>query len=129
MRRASLFVACDAVDRAGRCRRKAACDRPKPVCRIDSLIATAGGRQGHDSGQRRGAERRLEQAPMLKPVKRRPIRMTIVVEFLATPPPPDAAVIQGLLPVSANTTVRMRKGVVVGAGEIRPAPTRSPPRS
>jgi hypothetical protein len=37
---------------------------------------------------------------------------TIVVEFVATPPPPTRAVIFGLLPVAANTTVRVRKGVV-----------------
>ncbi len=36
----------------------------------------------------------------------------LVVDFEATPPPANASVVQGLLPVSANTVVPMRKGVV-----------------
>jgi hypothetical protein len=83
---------------------------PKPVLRIDSLIATetAGNltieaKGAVSSGGWRGA--------MLKTVKSNDAH-TIVVQFLATPPPPDQVVVMVLLPVSASTTIKMRKSVV-----------------
>jgi hypothetical protein len=85
---------------------------PRPVERIDSLIATevagqltiqAKGAVG--SGGWHGA--------MLKQLKPGPADLhTIVVQFLATPPPPNRAVIMGLLPIGAKTTLRMRRGIV-----------------
>lgn len=94
---------------------------PQPVVRIDSLIATeangvlviqAKGAVG--SGGWRGA--------MLKQVKS-PDAHIVVVQFLATPPLPGKAVIPGLLPVSASTTIRIRGGIVTvralsGSNEI-----------
>jgi hypothetical protein len=84
--------------------------QPKPVARIDSLIAMeANGivsikaKGAVASGGWRGA--------MLKSVKASDPH-AIVVEFLATPPPPTEAVIMVLLPVTAGATIRMRKGVV-----------------
>lgn len=83
---------------------------PRPVVRIDSLMATAAGdkvtieaRGAVSSGGWRGA--------VLKPVKSSDPH-AIVVDFVATPPPPTQAVIMALLPVAASTTVRLRKGVV-----------------
>jgi hypothetical protein len=85
---------------------------PKLVARIDSLFATKTGgnvviqvKGAVGSGGWRGAK--------LRPLRSGPAdARTIVVEFVATPPQPNQAVITGLLPVAANATVRMRKGVV-----------------
>jgi hypothetical protein len=85
---------------------------PRLVARIDGLFATQ--TRGNvviqvkgavDSGGWRGAK--------LRPLKSGPADVhTIVVEFVATPPSPRRVVITGLLPVAANTTVKMRRGVV-----------------
>jgi hypothetical protein len=94
-----------------------AADKPpvipaRPVDRIDSLIATevagrvtieAKGAVG--SGGWHGA--------MLKTAKSGPNdQHTIVLQFVATPPPSNRAVIMGLLPIGAKTTLRMRRGIV-----------------
>jgi hypothetical protein len=50
---------------------------------------------------------------VLKPVKSGPGEQhTIVVQFVAVPPPPNRAVIMGLIPIAASTTVRLRRGIV-----------------
>jgi hypothetical protein len=85
----------------------------KPVARIDSLIATAKGNsvviqvRGAVAG---GGWKRAA----LKPAKsvQAADAHTIVLELVAQPPPPDQAVIPGLLPVTASITLRARKGVV-----------------
>jgi hypothetical protein len=85
---------------------------PKLVARIDSLFATETGgkvviqaKGAVGSGGWRGAK--------LRPLKSGAADIhTIVVEFVASPPQPTQAVITGLLPVAANTVIRMRKGVV-----------------
>jgi len=95
----------------------------KPVARIDSLIATEKGRRvlieakgAADGGGWTGAR--------LQPVKSAPRDPhTVVVDFVADPPPPDKAVIAGLVPVSASTRLRIRRGViavraVAGSNEI-----------
>jgi hypothetical protein len=115
MRRAFLLMVmvCGlAVPGSGRVAEKPLVMPPKLVARIDGLFATAS--QGNvvvqakgavDSGGWRGAK--------LRPVKSGPgDAHTIVVEFVATPPPPTRVVIAGLLPVAANTIVKMRRGVV-----------------
>ncbi len=109
MRRACLFLVCALMTPAAAAEKQPAI-QPKLISRIDSLIATeAGGnvtieaKGAVSSGGWRGA--------ILKPVKASDPH-AIVVEFLAIPPPPTEAVIMVLLPVSARTTVRMRKGVV-----------------
>ena len=85
---------------------------PKLVSRIDGLFATAV--KGNVVIQAKGAV----ESGGWRGAKLRPVKSgagdahTIVVEFVATPPPPTRAVIVGLLPVAANAIVRMRKGVV-----------------
>jgi hypothetical protein len=118
MRRISLFMAMISVPflpLSGQAAMKSAKPpviAPRPVERIDSLIATevagritiqAKGAVG--SGGWRGA--------MLKPVKSGSgDQHTIVLQFVATPPSPSRAVIMGLLPVGASTTMPMRRGIV-----------------
>ena len=109
MRRACLFFVCALIAPAAAAE-KPPVIQPRPVTRIDSLIATeANGsvtieaRGAVSSGGWRGA--------VLKPVKASDPH-AIVVEFLAIPPPPTEAVIMVLLPVTARAIVRMRKGVV-----------------
>jgi hypothetical protein len=85
----------------------------KPVARIDGLIATAKG--GSIVVQARGAVTGGGwKHAALKPIK--PIlpadAHTIVLAFVAQPPPSNQAVIPGLLPVTAAITVKTRKGVV-----------------
>jgi len=85
----------------------------KPVARIDGLIATAKGRDVVI--QARGAVTGGGwKKPALKPVKSTlPGDIhTIVVEFVAQPPPSNLAVIPGLLPVTATLTIRNRKGII-----------------
>jgi len=85
----------------------------KPVARIDGLIATAKGR--NVVIQARGAVTGGGwKKPVLKPVKSTlpGDAHTIVVEFVAQPPPSNLAVIPGLLPVTATLTVRNRKGII-----------------
>ena len=89
---------------------------PKPaveqrlVARIDNLIATED--KNNVLIQARGAvasggwrEARLRAVKADDP-------RTIVVEFVATPPAATQAVIEGLLPIHASTSVRLRRGVV-----------------
>ena len=97
--------------------------QPRQVARIDGLIATVSGgilvihaRGAVASGGWRAAR--------LRPLKGGVGDVhTIVVEFIATPPPPSQAVIEGLLPVAASTTMPIRRGVfsvrsVSGSNEI-----------
>ena len=85
----------------------------KPVARIDSLIATAKGNRVVIQARGAVAGGGWKKAA-LKPVKSvQPTDAhTIVLEMVAQPPPPDQAVIPGLLPVSASITLRARKGMV-----------------
>ncbi|HWC63670.1 MAG TPA: hypothetical protein VG501_08610 [Rhizomicrobium sp.] len=85
---------------------------PRPVDRIDSLIATQAA--GHITIQAKGAVGSGGwHGAMLKQLKSGPAdQHTIVVQFVATPPPPNRAVIMGLLPIGAKTTLRMRRGIV-----------------
>ena len=85
----------------------------KPVARIDSLIATQ--KNGKILIRASGAVTGGGWTRIaLKPVK--PTlpadAHTIVVEFVGQPPPPNEAVIPGLLPVTASLTLKSRKGVV-----------------
>jgi hypothetical protein len=85
----------------------------KPVARIDGLIATAKG--GSIIVQARGAVTGGGwKHAALKPIK--PVlptdAHTVVLAFVAQPPPSNQAVIPGLLPVTAAITVKTRKGVV-----------------
>jgi hypothetical protein len=102
---------------------KAPVTPPKAVDRIDSLIATKSGnliviqaRGAVGSGGWR--------APTLKQIRSGPSEQrTIVLQFLAVPPPPTQAVIVGLVPIAAKTTLRLRKGTtsvkaVAGNNEI-----------
>ena len=86
--------------------------QPQLVARVDGLIATADGasvliqaRGAVDSGGWRQGR--------LRPVKNPPTDAhTIVMEFVAIPPAPTRAVIEGLLPIHATATLPMRRGVV-----------------
>ena len=86
--------------------------QPRLVARIDGLIATQAG--GNISIQARGAV----DSGGWKAARLRLLKSgagdahTIVVEFVANPPPPGHAVIEGLLPVAANTVIRTRRGIV-----------------
>jgi hypothetical protein len=85
----------------------------KPVARIDSLVATAKGSrvviQAHGAVATGGWKRAaLKLVKSTQPTDAH----TIVLEMVAQPPPPDQAVIPGLLPVSASVTLRLRKGMV-----------------
>ena len=85
----------------------------KPVARIDSLIATA--RNGAITIEAHGAvtgggwtRAALKPAKSSQPGDAR----TVVLEFVAEPPPSNEAVIPGLLPVSARIVLKMRRGIV-----------------
>ncbi|MBS0279545.1 MAG: hypothetical protein JSR25_00165 [Proteobacteria bacterium] len=85
----------------------------KPVARIDGLIAAIKGR--NVVIQARGAVTGGGwKKPALRPVKSTlpGDAHTIVVEFVAQPPPSNLAVIPGLMPVTATVTVRNRKGII-----------------
>jgi hypothetical protein len=85
---------------------------PRPVDRIDSLIATEVA--GHLTIQAKGAVGSGGwHGAMLKQLKSGPADLhTIVVQFVATPPVPNRAVIMGRLPIGAKTTLPMRRGIV-----------------
>jgi hypothetical protein len=93
---------------------------PQLIARLDGLIATVD--KGNVLIQARGAV----NSGGWRQGKLRPLKgdaHTIVVEFVAVPPAPTQAVIEGLLPIHAATTVRLRKGVVAvrvmsGSNEI-----------
>ena len=114
MRRAYLLlVMTGALAFAASAAEKPPVTPPQLVARIDGLFATLTGgkvviqaKGAVASGGWRGAK--------LLPVKSGPAdaRTISVVEFVATPPAQTRAVIMGLLPVAANITIRMRKGVV-----------------
>jgi hypothetical protein len=81
----------------------------KRVYRIDSLIATQKG--GEVTLQAKGA---VQGGGWSKPrlhLVHKDGRV-MIVEFLATPPPPDMTVIDGLVPVSARAKFRGRAGSV-----------------
>jgi hypothetical protein len=97
--------------------------RPNPpqlIARVDSLIATVD--RGNVLIQARGAvDSGGWRQGRLRPVKGD--SHTIVVEFVATPPDGNRAVIEGLLPIHAATTLGLRRGVVAvrvisGSNEI-----------
>ena len=97
--------------------------QPRLVARLDGLIATAA--NGHIVIQARGAvDSGGWRAARLRPLKATPADAhTIVVEFVAVPPAPSHAVIQGLLPITANATMTLRRGIfsvraVSGSNEI-----------
>jgi hypothetical protein len=116
MRRAFLPIAIVSVLAAPggpvRAAEKPAVLPPRLIARIDGLFATA--KKGIVVIQAKGAvESGGWRGAKLRAVKSGPVDAhTIVVEFVATPPPPNRVVITGLLPVAANTSVRMRKGIV-----------------
>lgn len=86
---------------------------PKPVSRIDSLMATEKG--GRITIQAKGAVSSGGwKHATLKPAKSAAAgdAHVLVVDFLAEPPEPGGAVIPGLLPVTATIQVKTRKGVV-----------------
>jgi hypothetical protein len=85
----------------------------KTVARIDSLIATVKGNSVVIQARGAVAGGGWKRAA-LKPAKsvQAADAHTIVLELVAQPPPPDQAVIPGLLPVSASITQRVRKGMV-----------------
>jgi hypothetical protein len=81
----------------------------KRVFRIDSLIATQKG--GQVILQAKGAVQTGGWSkPRLHLIRNDGHVMT--VEFLATPPPPDMTVIDGLVPVAATAQFRGRAGSV-----------------
>jgi hypothetical protein len=85
----------------------------KPVARIDGLIATAKG--SRIMVQAKGAVTGGGwKHAMLRPVKSTlpADAHTIVLEFVAEPPPSNEAVIPGLLPVTASIKLLRRRGVV-----------------
>ena len=75
----------------------------KRVFRIDSLIATQKG--GEVTLQAKGA---VQTGGWSKPRLHliRNDSHVLTVEFLATPPPPDMTVIDGLVPVTATIQIR-----------------------
>ena len=88
---------------------RAPANPPQPIARVDSLIATLD--RGKVLIQARGAVNSggWRQA-RLRPGKGD--AHTIVVEFVATPPDGNRAVIEGLLPIHAAITLGLRRGVV-----------------
>jgi len=85
---------------------------PRPIARIDSLFATLS--KGDVMIQAKGAvDSGGWRQGRLRPVKSTAADAhTIVAEFVAIPPAPTEAVIEGLLPIAAATTLHMRRGVV-----------------
>ena len=85
----------------------------KPVSRIDSIIATE--KDGRVMIEAKGAV----MGGGWKHAVLRPTKSigpgdahVMVLNFVAVPPDPSAAVIPGLLPVAASITLKARKGVV-----------------
>jgi hypothetical protein len=123
MRRAFLLVAMVLVAAPLRAAEKLPPVQPRLVARIDGLIATAA--KGIVVIQARGAVSSGGwRAAKLRPLKSSPgDAHTIVVEFVAVPPSPNQAVIEGLLPIAANATLPIRRGIfsvraVSGSNEI-----------
>lgn len=123
MRRAFFLVAMVLAAAPLRAAEKPPPVQPRLVARIDGLIATAA--RGSVMIQARGAvDSGGWRAARLRPLKANPgDAHTIVVEFIAVPPSPSQAVIEGLLPIAANATLPMRRGifsvrVVSGSNEI-----------
>ena len=83
---------------------------PRLVARIDNLIATQDNRNVLIQVRGAVASGGWHQA-RLRPVKADDPH-TIVMEFVATPPGPGQAVIEGLLPVHASTSLLLRRGVI-----------------
>ncbi len=85
----------------------------KPIARIDSLIATAKGGQIHIQarGAVMGGGWKRVALKQIKPSLPADAH-TIVLEFVAQPPPSNEAVIPGLLPVTATIALKARKGMV-----------------
>ena len=83
---------------------------PRLVARIDNLIATQDNRNVLIQVRGAVASGGWHQA-RLRPVKTDDPHI-IVVEFVATPPAPTQAVIEGLLPIHASTSLPLRRGVV-----------------
>lgn len=89
----------------------AAAPAEKFVYKIDSVIAIVS--RGKVSIDVRGAVRSGGwKSAKLKLVRAPADPHAIVVNFVAQPPAPGAAVIQGLLPVSAHLVLPMRRGAV-----------------
>jgi len=86
----------------------AALGADKRVYKVDSVIATAKGKTvviqakgAVTSGGWKNARLHLVRSD----------GKTLVVEFIATPPPPDMTVIEVLVPMEASLTLRPRSGV------------------
>jgi hypothetical protein len=89
----------------------AAAPPEKLVYKIDGIIATAA--HGRLSIEVRGAVRTGGwKGAQLKLVRSPADPHTVVIDFVAQPPAPTAAVIQGLLPVSAHLVLPVRRGAV-----------------
>ena len=110
----ALFLALPAHAMAAPVRATAApAAADKPVARIDSLLATS--KAGRVNIQAKGAVTGGGWTHVaLKPIKTTlpADARTMVVEFVGQPPAPNEAVIPGLVPVTANLTLKTRKGVV-----------------
>ena len=96
----------------------------KPISRIDSIIATE--KDGRVAVEVKGAVTGGGwKRAVLRPAKSAgpADAHVMVLNFVAVPPDPSAAVIPGLLPVAASITLKARKGavsvrVVSGSNEI-----------
>jgi hypothetical protein len=102
-RLAAVLVACGLVVAA-------APPLEKRVYKVDSVIATRHGRtltvEAKGAVQTGGWRK-----PRLK-VLHGPDSRTLVVEFLAQPPPPGMTVIQALVPIRATLRLRLRRRVI-----------------
>lgn len=106
MRRSALAFAAAALVLAASAPAWAApAQRNTLIYKVDSATARVTGRKLTITAQ--GAVRTggWENPQLRVKPQRIPETDTLVVEFVATPPPQDAAVIQALLPVSATVTV------------------------
>jgi len=113
MRRVSLLLLAILALPAPALGASAAAPAEKLVSRIDSIIATE--KDGRVSVQVKGAV----MGGGWKRAVLRPTKITLpadahvmVLNFVAVPPDPGAAVIPGLLPVAASITLKARKGAV-----------------
>ena len=75
------------------------------IYKVDSATAQVTGRKLTITAQGAVSTGGWENPQLRVKPQRTPEADTLVVEFVATPPPQDAAVIQALLPVSATVTV------------------------
>jgi hypothetical protein len=110
--RKALFLAAMVLAAPLRAADKPPVAQPRLVARIDGLIATAA--KGNVVIQARGAVNSGGwRAARLRPLKGDTgDAHTVVEEFVAIPPPPSQAVIEGLLPVTASATLPLRRGIV-----------------